>query len=430
MTTRVIKFEPGLIPVLKFNPNHDNLGRFSSAGVSSGLAMQARQFANFEDFSHALSQQGLRPHSWHITENPTFQPDPNVKPLDRLGQNGDPALFLGDPGYWQEYAQGRNTVVEYDMTGLRWTKNPLSDAGADFYTDQSGNPGFVVRPSAYGKLREVGRMTVDEAIKRADAQQGSFPNSKEEARKIWDSVQSPVLKYNENHDELGRFASAGTGGAGGNGLNHKEIYQLQIGRADELKRAVYRAEEKYQPTETSTLPRPPYPLRDSYTTREEYEKAYKEYSKKFDEYARQSQQNIQSDLGKEYLDGTASGIRRYIGEIAHADWFKQSFGNGGVIGTPQVALSSVKAAGSYRVGLLKGSPFSKMYIDKGLSMNEPVILHEFAHYATAISVTAKYDGHGMEFIGNHLSIVNNVMGSAYASGLAKAYAKEGIPLGN
>jgi hypothetical protein len=96
-------------------------------------------------------------------------------------------LYVGDPSHWAEYAKGRETVVEYDLSNLKWTANPLKDKTADFYTDQSGNQGFVIRPSAYGKLKETGRMTVDEAIARAEQQQKAMPNNKQEAEALWNN---------------------------------------------------------------------------------------------------------------------------------------------------------------------------------------------------------------------------------------------------
>lgn len=236
-----------------------------------------------------------------------------------------------------------------------------------------------------------------------------------------------VLKYNMNHDDLGRF-SAST--SGGNGLTHRESVRMQSGRTDYLKKKVYDAEENFQPSQQHEWPKPSAPVRSKFATGEEYSKAYREYSKKFTEYARESQRNIQSDLGKQHLDGTAMGVRRYIVDITGSSWFQQAFGNGGVFGTPMVALSDTKIAGKYAMGLKNGSPFSKMYIDKTLSVNETVILHELAHYATTISQPAQYDSHGIEFVRNHLFIASHVIGHDYAVGLEKAYRKEGIPLGN
>ena len=71
-----------------------------------------------------------------------------------------------------------------------------------------------------------------------------------------------------------------------------------------------------------------------------------------------------------------------------------------------------------------------MVINKGYSLNEPTILHEITHYATAISAVKAYQPHGVEFAKNHVYIANKVIGSEYASGLEKAYREEGIDLGN
>ena len=36
--TQIIYFEPGLKPVIKFNPNHDDKGRFASDGSNEGFS--------------------------------------------------------------------------------------------------------------------------------------------------------------------------------------------------------------------------------------------------------------------------------------------------------------------------------------------------------------------------------------------------------
>jgi ribosomal protein S18 acetylase RimI-like enzyme len=209
----VIKFAPGLKPVLK-HQEHDQATHGSWAnGVSTTqqlLLSQASKFETFEEFSFAFSQEGLRPKMWHIADE-GFQLDPNRKPTNRLGgQSGEAGLFVGDPETWQDYAIGRNTVIEYDMTGLTWTKKPLADTKADFYSDQSGNQGFFVRPQGFGKLKEVGRFTVQEAINRATKQQNEIPKSKEEAQKIWEESRS--LQKHAQHDQSthGNWADSGS----------------------------------------------------------------------------------------------------------------------------------------------------------------------------------------------------------------------------
>jgi putative metallohydrolase (TIGR04338 family) len=68
-------------------------------------------------------------------------------------------------------------------------------------------------------------------------------------------------------------------------------------------------------------------------------------------------------------------------------------------------------------------------MDKGYSQAEPVILHELAHYATAISANKPYAGHGLEFARNYVYMASKVMGPEYAAGLESSYREGGVPLG-
>lgn len=157
------------------------------------LINQASNFKTFEEFSNAVSQQGIRPRVWHIADE-NFKLDPKFKPTSRTGaKTNESGLFVGDPEVWETYASGRTTVIEYDITGLTWTKNPLSDNKADFFTDQSGNQGFFIRPQGFKKLKEIKRMSLDEAKARAKIQQEQMPKNAEEAKKIWEQSQN-VLK--------------------------------------------------------------------------------------------------------------------------------------------------------------------------------------------------------------------------------------------
>lgn len=154
------------------------------------LINQASNFKTFEEFSNAVSQQGIRPRVWHIADE-NFKLDPKFKPTSRTGaKTVEPGLFVGDPEVWETYASGRTTVIEYDITGLTWTKNPLSDNKADFFTDQSGNQGFFIRPQGFKKLKEIKRMSLDEAKARAKTQQEQMPKNAEEAKKIWEQSQN------------------------------------------------------------------------------------------------------------------------------------------------------------------------------------------------------------------------------------------------
>ena len=70
-----------------------------------------------------------------------------------------------------------------------------------------------------------------------------------------------------------------------------------------------------------------------------------------------------------------------------------------------------------------------MDINKQFVLHEPTYLHEISHYATTISVTAPFAGHGAIFAKNHVFIASKVVGADYAAGLQKAYEEEGVKIG-
>ena len=184
---------------------HDQLSHGNWADgktdVRAGLERLASQFDDFEDFSRAISQDTLRPRAWHIAGK-DFQLDPSFEPSGRLGEpTRGGGLFVGSPEYWEDYATGRETVIEFDVSDLTFTSNPQRDTGADFFADQSGNQGFFVKPTAFPKLREVGHFTLSEAKERATQQQKEMPKSKAEARKIWEQAQNVTKHEGGGHDQ-------------------------------------------------------------------------------------------------------------------------------------------------------------------------------------------------------------------------------------
>ena len=148
----------------------------------------AENFDSFEEFSRAISIEGVRPRAWHLSDDLNFEPDPDFHPLDRSGaETYNPVLFLtAYPVLWtdEHYLSDRAIAVEYDITDLRF--------GEDYISDQSGNEGLVVYPHAYDKLREIGRYNVSVAEDRAELQQQSAPKSKEEARRIYNEFHGVV----------------------------------------------------------------------------------------------------------------------------------------------------------------------------------------------------------------------------------------------
>ena len=238
-----------------------------------------------------------------------------------------------------------------------------------------------------------------------------------------------LIKYDPDQprDERGRFGSGtGDGGNAGNGLTHKEILDLKRDQPDTLVRQVYKAEKEYRPQVQRSLEKPQRPPRDSFETKEEYDKAYKEYAKEHKEWARESTRDIISETGEQHLNGTRAGTQNYVNEITGSDWFVERFGDGGKIGTPQIKLSNASYAGQYTIGTKGGEGFSSLSIDRGVSLNEPNVVHELAHYATAISVTEPHAGHGVEFAENYLFMTSQIFGTDYASGLEDAFVKEGV----
>jgi hypothetical protein len=217
--TLVIKFEAGLKPVFK-HQEHDQSTHGSWAngegGVENGFMRLAPQFDNFEDFSRAVSLDGLRPRQWHIAGD-DFKLDSLRKPTDRTGSTTQEAgLFVGEPKIWEDYAVGREVVVEYDLSGLTYTSKPFSDTKADFFSDQSGNQGFFIRPSGFAKLKEVGRFSISEAKQRADKQSKQMLKSKEEARILWERAKEKLVQKHESHDQSthGSWANGGGGSEG------------------------------------------------------------------------------------------------------------------------------------------------------------------------------------------------------------------------
>jgi hypothetical protein len=279
--------------------------------------------------------------------------------------------------------------------------------------------------------REDGELVYGYVIRPDGKQYPTKPVESILARGYWE-VAEEVLKHGEHDQKTHGNWATGTP-QGSNGLSHREIYQLMAGRSDSKKPAVYRAEEKHQPAIQHKLEKPFPPSREKYLTgeitKEEYDKGWKEYNKKFDEWSRETSRNIQSELGTKTLDGSRAGVQKYIDGVTKSDWFVEAFGNGGVVGTPKVALRDNQAAGTWTIGTKNGQGYSAMVINKGFSLNEPTILHEIVHYATAISATSGYDPHGIEFAKNHVYAASKVIGPAYASGLEKAYREEGIDLG-
>jgi hypothetical protein len=214
------------------------------------------------------------------------------------------------------------------------------------------------------------------------------------------------------------------GEKGGHGLSPREVYNRQRGRADVGVREVYAAEELWTPQVQRKMIRPVAPKREDFPDRDSYVAAHKKYSKDFDDAYRESSRYIGSSIGEEHLDGSAKGVQKYIKDIITSDWFVEAFGDGGQMGRPAISLiTSKKAGGKYSYGFKDGVFKSTLKINSLLSTNEPTILHEVAHFATAISVPEEFDPHGVEYRRNLIYITSKVLGREIAEGLRDAYRK-------
>jgi hypothetical protein len=217
---------------------------------------------------------------------------------------------------------------------------------------------------------------------------------------------------------------------GGHDLSPREVFNNNVGRRDVDIKKVYGAEEIYQPQLQRDMERPVVPKREDFQDRDSYVTAYKKYSKDFDEYYRERSKNIQSSTGEKNLNGSAKGVQNYVKDIITADWFVEAFGDGGQMGRPPVSLfTGVKDGGKYTYGFKNGAYITSLKMNKLLSKSEPAILHEIAHFATAISVAEKYDPHGVEYRMNYIFITDRVLGREAAESLREAYRKENLNVG-
>jgi putative metallohydrolase (TIGR04338 family) len=242
----------------------------------------------------------------------------------------------------------------------------------------------------------------------------------------------PVLKH-EEHDQ----STHGSWAKGGNGLGIEAVMKLHR-TLDPLQRKVYEAERSIDP------PLQPYrsiapkaPKYDDFSSRGDYDKAYKEYNKKWTAWAVEEQAKIVSDTGKELLDGTPAGVKKYVEEVIKQDWFVERFGDGSSLPRLEVKTANTTASGRHILKVQKDSSTGRIVktvheisIDRQFVKNETTILHEISHYATAISQTESFEAHGVEFARNHTFVVEQVAGSARAQALEIAYKSKGVTSGN
>jgi hypothetical protein len=144
-----------------------------------------------------------------------------------------------------------------------------------------------------------------------------------------------------------------------------------------------------------------------------------------------------SDMGKELLDGTPAGVKKYVERVIKEDWFVEKFGDGSSLPKLDVKTTNTNAAGRHILKMQKDRATGRIIktvheisIDRQSVKNERTILHEISHYATAITQTESFSAHGAEFANNHIFVVGQAVGSAGAQALASAYKSEGVEIGD
>ena len=234
----------------------------------------------------------------------------------------------------------------------------------------------------------------------------------------------PVLKH-AMHDQ----STHGNWATGGNGLGIKEVMGLHK-PTDPLRTKVYEAEQSFDLKINDDQPK--HPVRDDFKSGEDYDKAYKAYSKKWNEWAVNEQRVIFSDKGARLLDGSPSGVKKYVLEVINEGWFVEKFGDGRSLPKLDVKVSNTNAAGRHILSQTKdrfGNIFSERHeisIDRTGTKSERTILHEIAHYATAINETKPFEAHGIEFAKTHLFLVEKLGATERAKTLQKAYESKGV----
>jgi len=247
-----------------------------------------------------------------------------------------------------------------------------------------------------------------------------------------DLIPAPLEEDVQKHQEHDQ-KTHGSWATGGNGLGIKEVIRLHKS-SDPLARKIYAAEQSFDarfPEE-----QPLHPTREAGESAEDYDKRYKEYTEKHKEWAINQHRNIVTKTGERLLDGSPEGVKKYVEEIIGQDWFIEAFGDGSSLPPLTVAVKADVGAGRHRLQTVTDgadniiTATNEISVDEQVVKDERVILHEIAHYATAISLTKPYEGHGVEFAKTHLFIVEKAAGSERAAKLRTAYKERGIEVGD
>jgi len=240
----------------------------------------------------------------------------------------------------------------------------------------------------------------------------------------------PIIEKHAMHDQ----SSHGSWARGGNKLGTEEI-MANHKRTDGQQRKVYDAERTiFKDARPKIGLAPKFDKgREDFETEQEYKKAYKEYSKAWDSWARNEAKQIQSKLGEKHLNGTPKGVKEYVDAVLETDYWKENFGYS-PIGKPVVkSMDSSGQQGRWEIGRQwradKGWVYkNNLVIDRIFTMNEATILHELAHFGTAITQTNRYESHGAEFARNYINITTNIAGVEAGNQLRNAYVKSGVEI--
>lgn len=239
----------------------------------------------------------------------------------------------------------------------------------------------------------------------------------------------PVFKH-AMHDQK----THGSWATGNNRLGIEEVIRLHKS-SDPLKSRIYEAEQSFDRKMNDEEPK--HLVREDFESAEEYDKAYKAYSKKWNEWAVNEQRVIFSEKGARLLDGSPSGVKKYVLEVINEDWFIESFGDGSSLPKLDIKISDTIAAGRHILEAKRdratGMIVDKRHelsVDRQYAKSERTLLHEIAHYATSISQTKPYEPHGIEFARTHLFLLQKLGATKRATELKTAYEDRGIEVGN
>lgn len=249
-------------------------------------------------------------------------------------------------------------------------------------------------------------------------------------------ISSNNFQKHAMHDQSSHGNWAGSKTGAGNNLGIEEVMDLH-NRFDPLIEKVYAAERTFKDKKADASTKPKAPSFSDYTSREEYDKAYKEYSKKFTDWAVEQQAYLLSDKGKKTLDGSPKAVKKYVEETIKEDWFVERFGDGSSLPPLEVKTANTNAAGRHILSVSR-NPITKQMesakniisIDRQSTKNESTILHEISHFATAISQTTPFAPHGVEFAKNHIYVLSKTAGPERANALREAYIAQGVQVDN